>query len=247
MKIDKTVKRWIFILITALAIFLTTDLCARERSVQFAGGTDLVSTYVWRGVYESGPAFQPVLAMTAGNFSATAWGSVDFDNNYKEMDLTLAYTLGPVTLSLADLYWTGHADDRYFSAGSHSPHRIEAGVSWVVSEKLPVTLSWYTILFGAADVNHKGERAYASYFEAAWPFTVKGVDLKAGVGMVPWNAAATYYSGDRGFCVQNVFLNAGKSWNIKGMDSMSVGIFTNLIWNPALEDVNFVGGISFRM
>ena len=65
--------------------------------------------------------------------------------------------------------------------------------------------------------------------------------MKAGVGMVPWNAAATYLTGDRGFCVQNVFLNAGKSWDIEGTDSMSVGVFTNLIWNPALDDVNFVG------
>lgn len=247
MKINKTMKRWIFILLTALVVFLTADLCARERGVKFSGGTDLVSTYVWRGVYESGPAFQPVLTMTAGNFSATAWGSVDFDSNYKEMDLTLAYTLGPVTLSVADLYWTGHTDDRYFRFNNHSPHRIEVGACWIVSKEVPFTLSWYTILFGAADVNNKGERAYASYFEVAYPFTVKTIDMKAGVGIVPWNAAATYYSGNRGFCVQNVFLNAGKSWNIKGMDSMSVGVFTNLIWNPALEDVNFVGGISLRM
>ena len=161
MKIDKTMKRWIFILIAALAIFLTADLCARERGVKFSGGTDLVSTYVWRGVRESGPAFQPSLTMSAGNFSATAWGSVDFDSAYKEMDLTLAYALGPVTLSVADLYWTGHADDCYFVFDSRSPHRIEVGASWVVSEKVPVTLSWYTVLFGAADVNHKGERAYA--------------------------------------------------------------------------------------
>ncbi|MFR5935953.1 MAG: hypothetical protein ACLUGU_10325 [Alistipes shahii] len=130
-------KRWVFILIAALAIFLTADLCARERGVKFSGGTDLVSTYVWRGVRESGPAFQPSLTMSAGNFSATAWGSVDFDSAYKEMDLTLAYALGPVTLSVADLYWTGHADDRYFVFDSRSPHRIEVGASWVVSEKGP--------------------------------------------------------------------------------------------------------------
>lgn len=249
-KLDKTMKRWMFILIAVLMLFLTIDLCAQERGVKFSGGTDIVSTYVWRGVYESGPAFQPVLAMTVGNFSATAWGSADFDDNYKEMDLTLAYALGPVTLSVADLYWTGHTapfDDRYFVFDNHSPHRVEVGASWVVSEKVPFTLSWYTILFGAADVNDKGERAYASYFEAAYPFTVKTIEMKAGVGMVPWNAAATYYSGDRDFYVQNVFLNAGKSWSINGMDSMSVGFFTNLIWNPALDDVNFVGGISFRM
>ena len=74
-------------------------------------------------------------------------------------------------------------------------------------------------------MNHKGERAYASYFEAACPFTVKTVDMKAGVGMVPWNAAATY-PGDRGFCVQNVFLNAGKSWTIKGTDARCRSAFS---------------------
>ena len=35
MKIDKTMKRWVFILIAALAIFLTADLCDRERVVKF--------------------------------------------------------------------------------------------------------------------------------------------------------------------------------------------------------------------
>ena len=247
-------KRFVFGVLAAAALFSAGRVSAQEKGVSFSGGADIVSTYLWRGVYEAGVSFQPTLVMTAGNFSATAWGSVDFaSTTYKEMDLTLAYTLGPVTLSLAALYWTGAYTDResvdrnYFRFGSDSPHRVEVGASWVVSEKVPVTLSWYTVLFGAADVNDRGERAYASYFEAACPFTVKTVDMKAGVGMVPWNAAATYLTGDRGFCVQNVFLNAGKSWTIKGTDSMSVGVFTNLIWNPALDDVNFVGGISFRM
>ena len=190
-------------MVTVFVVLFSIDVCAQEneRGVRFGGGADVVSGYIWRGVWEAGPSIQPTLVLSAGNFSATAWGSVDFaSTSYKEMDLTLAYSLGPVTLSVADLYWTGHADDRYFVFDSRSPHRIEVGASWVVSEKVPVTLSWYTVLFGAADVNHKGERAYASYFEAACPFTVK-----------------------------------------------TVGVFTNLIWNPALDDVNFVGGISFRM
>ena len=154
-------------------MFGTNHVAAQDKGVSFSGGSDLVSSYYWRGVKESGPALQPTLTMTAGNFSVTAWGSIDFsDSGYKEMDLTLAYQLGPVTLSVADLYWTGHDDDRYFIFDSHSPHRIEVGASWVVSEKLPFTLSWYTILFGAADRNDKGERAYASYFEVAYPFTV---------------------------------------------------------------------------
>lgn len=252
---NKYTKCWIAILALSLVGMLTADLaCAQERKgVTFGGGADITSAYIWRGVYEAGVSFQPVLAFTAGNFSATAWGSVDFaSTSYKEMDLTLAYALGPVTISLADLYWEGSAADRntisrnYFHFGADSPHRIEAGLSWRVSEKVPITLSWYTVLFGAADVNAEGDRAYATYIEAAYPFTVKTVDMKVGVGVVPWNALGTY-GADRDFYVQNIFLNAGKMWNIKGADTMQIGIFTNLCWNPALEDVNFVGGISFRM
>ena len=188
--------------------------------------------------------------MSAGNFSATAWGSVDFDSAYKEMDLTLAYALGPVTVSLADLYWEGSAADRntigrhYFHFGADSPHRVELGVSWCISQKVPLTLAWNTVLFGAADVNSKGNRAYATYVELSYPFAVKGVDMKAGIGIVPWNAYGTYGI-DRDFYVQNVFLNAGKSWTVAG--SLQLGLFTSLSWNPALEDVNFVGGISLRM
>ena len=108
-------KRILLGALAAAALFGTNHVAARNEGVSFGGGSDLVSSYYWRGVRESGPALQPVLTMTAGNFSVTAWGSVDFsDSGYKEMDLTLAYQLGPVTLSVADLYWTGHDDDLYF-------------------------------------------------------------------------------------------------------------------------------------
>ncbi len=189
--------------------------------------------------------------MTAGNFSVTAWGSVDFAaTDYKEMDLTLTYTLGPVAFSLTDLWESGNTDcsgsisRNYFHFGADSPHRIEAGITWRISQYVPVTLSWNTVLFGTIDKNNEGERAYATYIEASYPFRVKDVDMQAGVGVVPWNAYATY-GADRDFYVQNVFLNAGKSWTVA--KSLRLGIFTNLSWNPALEDVNLVGGISLRM
>lgn len=253
-KITKASKWQIILMLIGLATILTIDVAsAQERKgVQLSGGSDIVSSYIWRGVYQAGVSFQPTLTLTAGDFSVSAWGSVDFaSTSYKEMDLTLAYALGPVTFSLADLYWEGTAANRdlishnYFHFGSDSPHRIEAGVSWCVSKKVPITLSWYTILFGASDVNGAGERCYSTYVEVAYPFSIKTIDMKAGVGFTPWATEGTY--GTTGFAVQNVFINASKMWAIKGMKTMQLGIFTNLFWNPAMEDVNFVGGISFRM
>ena len=253
MKVNKVMNRWIWAMVAVVVVLFSIDVCAQEneRGVRFGGGADVVSGYIWRGVWEAGPSIQPTLVLSAGNFSATAWGSVDFaSTSYKEMDLTLAYALGPVTVSLADLYWEGSAADRntigrrYFHFGADSPHRVELGVSWCISQKVPLTLAWNTVLFGAADVNSKGNRAYATYVELSYPFAVKGVDMKAGIGIVPWNAYGTYGI-DRDFYVQNVFLNAGKSWTVAG--SLQLGLFTSLSWNPALEDVNFVGGISLRM
>lgn len=251
-KLNKQAISRIVLILIGLAALLTTDLaCAQERKgVQISGGSDIVSSYVWRGVYQAGVSFQPSLTLTAGNFSATAWGSVDFAaTSYKEMDLTLAYTLGPVTISLADLYWEGSSANRgvisrnYFDLGATSPHRIEAGVSWCITKQVPITLSWQTVIFGAADVNAHGKRAYATYVEAAYPFTVKQVDMRAGVGVVPWNALGTYGI-DSDFYVQNVFINASKMWTVK---SVQLGISTSLSWNPEAQDVNFIGGFCFKM
>lgn len=246
-------KRFMVCSSAVLATLMTGTLSAQNGKLSFSGGIGLASSYIWRGVHEAGISLQPTLTMSVGNFSATAWGSVDFaSTSYKEMDITLACILGPVTLSLADLYWEGGAGNRdpidrnYFTFDNRSPHRIEVGASWVVSKKIPLTLSWYTILFGAADVNSRGNRAYGSYYEIAYPLQVKGFDLKTGIGMVPWNAYGTYGI-DRDFYIQNIFLDAGKSWNVGSVGDMNIGLFTSLIWNPALEDVNFVGSISFRM
>ena len=154
---------------------------------------DLVSSYIWRGVYEAGPSLQPGLTLGIGNFTIAAWGSVDFtSSSYKEADLMLSYRLKNITFHLKDLYDEGSASDRnpqisrnYFHFGADSPHRIEAGIEWQGSRKVPITLSWYTILFGARDVDTRGRRCYSSYVEVAYPFTVKTIDLKTGVGPRP--------------------------------------------------------------
>ena len=191
-EMDKHMKRWIVILITALAAMLAVDVCAQEpqRGVKISGGADIVSGYVWRGVWESGACIQPVMTLSAGNFSATAWGSVDFAaTSYKEMDLTLAYALGPVTFSLADLYWEGGAGDRstisrnYFRFGADSPHRVEAGVAWCISPEAPVTLAWNTVLFGAADVKILKSMQLGIFTSLNWNPAAEDVNFTGGISL----------------------------------------------------------------
>ena len=83
-----------------------TDAKAQEFAVQ----GDIVSSYVWRGMYQGGgAAFQPTLGFGFDNFSVTAWGSTNFSGGNKELDLTLAYKFGKAgpTLTVADLWWDG--------------------------------------------------------------------------------------------------------------------------------------------
>lgn len=243
--------------ILATAVFMLSPLCikaandtdstSRKHPVVISAGSDIVSSYDWRGVRVTGAAFQPSLSLEVAGFSATAWGSVDFAGTYREADLTLAYSIGPVSICVTDYYWTGHENDSYFAFGKDSPHRLEVGASWMICKKVPITLSWYTMVLGPADVNIDGKRAYSSYVEIAYPFSVRTVDMIAGVGAVPWNSHATYGTGDRGFCVQNVFIGASKTWEPEYMKGFGIGLFTKLVWNPVMKEANFIGGLSFSL
>lgn len=99
-----------------------------DGKVSFSVQGDLVSSYIWRGFYQTGASFQPTLSLGVGNFSLIAWGSTDFQGANstsmpaaKEIDLTAAYTFGSAgpTLSVASLWWAGQGSCRYFNFKSH--------------------------------------------------------------------------------------------------------------------------------
>ena len=93
---------------------------AQEFTIQ----GDLVSSYVWRGFYQTGVSFSAHFwVLGSVIFSLTAWGSTDFDGvssgegaAAKEIDLTAAYALGEsgLTFSVASLWWGGQGARKYF-------------------------------------------------------------------------------------------------------------------------------------
>ena len=55
--------------VAAVCMLGTSNAQAQEFTIQ----GDLVSSYVWRGIYQGGAAsFQPTLGFSVGNFSLTA-------------------------------------------------------------------------------------------------------------------------------------------------------------------------------
>ena len=114
--------------------------------VNFKVSADVVSSYIWRGAYNAGASIQPTLGMSAGNFSLTVWGSKEISDLHKEIDITAAYRFGRVSVSVADYWWEGdkfwekedNSSAKYFNLDNHdTKHRLEAGISWAISERFP--------------------------------------------------------------------------------------------------------------
>lgn len=240
--------------VAAVCVAGISDVKAQEFIIQ----GDLVSSYVWRGVYQGGAAsFQPTLGFSAGNFSLTAWGSTSLSESNKEIDLTAAYKFGEAgpVLSVASLWWAGQGANKYFHFNSReTAHHFEAGLAYTLPmERFPLTIAWYTMFAGAdKKVDDKGEvkQNYSSYLELNYPFTVKDVDLNATVGMLPYEAGCNndgsyiYGVSNGGFAVTNVALKATKAINFN--EKFSLPVFVQAIWNPRMEDVHLVFGVTLR-
>ena len=72
----RLIRALIIISIIGLLAMFTNKASAQVR---FNVQGDLVSSYVWRGMYQTGASIQPTLSFSVENLSLTAWGSTDFD------------------------------------------------------------------------------------------------------------------------------------------------------------------------
>ena len=73
----KSFVKKVTVLAVAFSMASSTLANAQEEDgkVNFSVQGDLVSSYIWRGFYQTGASFQPTLSLGVGNFSLTAWGS----------------------------------------------------------------------------------------------------------------------------------------------------------------------------
>lgn len=253
--IDMTMKSTGTALLTLMSIIPSVCEAQQHQSVAITTKADMVSSYVWRGMYESGLSVQPTLGAVAGKFSVTAWGNVNLSRDgYKETDFTLAYTIKNTTLSLTDYWWGGECGiyndrkegrNKYFHFNNHSTdHILEVGLSYLLPfRKCPINLSWYTMFWGhdkKLNCNNVSVNAYSSYAEISSPLEVQNTTLLFALGFSPFESPANYKNA--GFAVTNISIKASR--NIRISDKYSLPIFTQLVWNPNREDVHFVFGIT---
>jgi hypothetical protein len=210
---------------------------AQESGLNFSVGADLVSSYVWRGGYSAKASFQPTASLSAGNFSLSAWASTDIAASQKEVDFTVGYSIGGLSLAVTDYWWAGEGALKYLNYGKETAHLWEGSLGYTLPAKsFPLSLSVNT-MFAGADKKEDDKNNFSTYIEASLPFTIKDVSLSAALGATP--SKGLY---GREASVVNISLKAGKE--IKISDSFSLPVFGQIILNPNSEDIFFVFGIS---
>jgi len=208
-----------------------------EKRLEVSPSVDVVSSYVWRGVYQTGPAFQPGISLSVAGLSLSAWGSTDFDNA-KEFDITLGYEIAGFSIGVTDYWWSGEGA-RY---GRYSTdHYFEGCVGYNFGDSFPLSLTWST-MFAGGDKDEDGDRQFSTYIEAAYAFDVLGVNVVPSVGISPWTGMY-HKEGKSGFTVPALALTVSK--DIKVTESFALPLFTQAIVSPEHDNVFLVVGVSF--
>ncbi|MDR1666926.1 MAG: hypothetical protein LBS03_04445 [Bacteroidales bacterium] len=258
----------VFVMIAVATLLMPAT---SKAQTEFSVGADLVSSYVWRGSVGAGASFQPSVGLTAGGFSIGFWGSTDIASlGLKEVDLSLGYSVGGLSIGLTDYWWNGEGSfEEIDTDGDGTPDAVEStGFDYFqlfkedanshllelnlgYSFEFGLSLSLNTMLAGAQDkyVDDNGElkRSFTTYFELGYDFSIGDVSLTAALGLSPWNKTGLYTGGypyaTDGLAVTNIALTASKEIAIT--DKFSLPVFGQIGFNPAKEDVFLVFGISF--
>ena len=231
--------------ITASSIDGAKAQSPEKEKLEVNVGADIVSGYVWRGVYQagSGVSVQPSLGIEYKGLSVGAWGSTSLNEGFKELDFSIGYEIKGFSIGVTDYWWAGQGAsfyNYYFDS-----HLIEGAVGYHFGEKVPLSVEWHTFFAGNLDKDAAGKRQYSSYVQIGYDFKIKNVEFTAAIGAAPWNSPAwlTPAGDKKGFQISNISLTAAKK--IRITDHYSLPIFVQAVASPATNDANLIFGISF--
>jgi len=204
------------------------------RPISASVSVDLVSHYVWRGQdYGHKPSLQPGLSATWKDFTLGFWGAYRLaGSGDHETDFYIEKTIGPATFSIWD-YWnySDGSENNYFDYNKNTTaHLFEAQVLLSGGEKLPFNVLGSYFFYGA-------DPTKSMYFELQYVHSFGSVDTQAFAGFQP---KGEFYATKAAFV--NVGCSATKS--IKMTKSWSVPLSLSLNYNPDIQKVYLVGGIT---
>jgi len=228
-----------------------------EVAFAYEAGAEIVSAYLWRGMYNGGLSFQPTA--TVGfehekvSFQVGVWGSIGAsdwkfqEETYfvPELDVVATLDFFGVHAGFTHYYYFYGSDffcwkkiENWTDANwdkNTSSTELTLGYNFnlVLPEEHNLYVNWNTMVAGCdfmiAD-NGETKQNYSSYLELGYDYTFTNIDLTLGaqIGMVPWSSA--YYGNDK-FAVTNLALKLDKAWEVGPVE---LDLFAQGMMNPYL-------------
>jgi len=220
-------KHLLWLLFLTFSVSEMPFFAQEEDTSPWSVGTDLVSSYIWRGTIQgSGPHIQPAIEYSRGSFTAGAWGTFDL-HGYEEVDLWFAFDIpGGFTLGMQDYYLPELLYFDYSSAGGS--HAFEVNLDYSSEH---VWLSGNCVVNEAGGIGSYGGDLY---FETGLSFNYFSVFMGAGNGWHTENGL---------FNVCNLGLEVSEEIGIT--DRFSIPVTGQLIFNPDREQMFIVVGFAF--
>ncbi len=221
-------KMKIIVAITLLSV--AWSLPAQEAESKWTAGADLVSSYLWRGLYLSNAAVQPGLSFSAGGFTIGGWGSASFDG-VLEADLYAAYTFGfGLTLGATDYYFPSieGGNDYFDTDKATGAHILELNGGYEISG-LSLAANYVLNEAGGA-----GSAGGDTYFEVGYAYRNINLFVGGGDGL---------QTEDGDFNITNIGIGVTKELTIT--PSFTLPLTCSAILNPDREKFYLVAAVSF--
>ena len=256
------------VLVLAAAMMAAVFSAKAEVEFAYEAGAEVVSAYVWRGMYNGGLSFQPEALLgfnaldEAIQFRAGAWGSFGASDWKFQNDKNAVSIFGieynpntyfvPEVDFMASLYAYGASVgyNEYYYCDDGSSHQSEIwfgyNFSHFLGEKAGAYFNWYTIVGGDDMLPDptlldplRERRAYSSYLEVGYDYTIEDLGLTAGVqlGMSPFESPL--YGNDK-FAVVNISAKIDKEFDL-GVCSLNLWAMGSINPNGMVTDKDDAG------
>jgi hypothetical protein len=212
------------------------------KSNGFAVTTDLVSSYMWRGIAEESskggsPNVQPTITYVNGCSTTGVWGSTAFSGAIKEVDFYETVALSPLfSVTLTDDNW--FFNKNYFNyKNAQTDHIFEGTLTYTGEKSFPLTVSANTMFYGDDKKEDGKSNAFSTYVELDYPIAS---NVTAFLGSSLFDSPTVYYNSR--FSVINLGVKVSK--NVKISDSFTLPVYGIVGCNPQAEKAFFVAGIT---
>lgn len=222
-------------LLMIITIIMGTSLFYTQ---EIHSALQLRNSHLWRGLeVSSGLIYTGDVHIDGKNFYGGFWAGGNTDGSYKEFNNYAGYKNKHLTLELWDIYNFSPAAT-YNNKEFFNYNASETGRFWdfrsyyLISEKLPLTLSWNTVIFGRDRNKDNTENKYSSFVSAEYPvYKKENLEVRGRVGYAfALNNAGeknNFFAKEAGF--NEISLIISKNFTVAGY-KLPIGIWG--MWNP---------------